>query len=123
MAKAYDRTEWRYLQQILLKLGFSSLWVDTIMKVVTSVQYYFLHGGEEFGPVIPQRGLRQGDPLSPYQFIICDEGLSARLSALQNRGRIHGAQVARRAVSISHLFFLPMMFFILQKQIQQKQMS
>ena len=70
-----------------------------------SVSYKINIGGRELGPVIPTRGLRQGDPLSPYLFIICAEGFLALLSDFEKRGRLQGCKVARGAPSISHMFF------------------
>ncbi|CAI8614534.1 unnamed protein product, partial [Vicia faba] len=50
-------------------------------------------------------GLRQGDPLSPYLFILCADVLSGMLKFEAKANRIHGIQVARKARKISHLFF------------------
>ncbi|XP_031099793.1 uncharacterized protein LOC116003991 [Ipomoea triloba] len=61
--------------------------------------------GKELGPIVPRRGLRQGDPLSPYLFILVMEGLSAMISMEIKNNGIHGIKVARGAPEVSHLFF------------------
>lgn len=58
-----------------------------------------------FGEVRPQRGLRQGDPISPYLYILCSEGLSAMLRRHEEVGLLHGCKIARGAPSVSHLLF------------------
>lgn len=105
MSKAYDRVEWDFLQAMLHKLGFSEQLIDMIMKCVSSVSYKILSGQQEIGPIVPGRGLRQGDPLSSYLFILCTEGLSALIKENERTGRIQGCKIARRAPVISHMLF------------------
>lgn len=54
---------------------------------------------------MPERGLRQGDPISPYVYIMCAEGLSAILRRNEEVGLIHGCRIARGAPTVSHLLF------------------
>nr|ABN08841.1 RNA-directed DNA polymerase (Reverse transcriptase) [Medicago truncatula] len=79
ISKAYDRLDWDYLRDIMTQMGFSSRWVSWIMLCVETVDYSVLVNGASVGPIVPGRDLRQGDPLSPYLFIICVEGLSSLL--------------------------------------------
>lgn len=90
---------------ILLKLGFHEWWVHLIMQCVCSVKYMVVHGMKEMGPIIPGRGIRQGDPLSPYLFILCAEGLSAMLRKYEAQKLIQRVKICRRAPIINHMLF------------------
>ena len=61
------------------KFGFNEVWISRVMGLVQSVAYSFLQNGTVFGDVIPRRGVRQGDPMSPYIYIMCAEGLSSMI--------------------------------------------
>jgi hypothetical protein len=90
MMKAYDRVEWDYLHGCLCKLGFTSPWVQAVMRYITSVRYAVRVNGELTDPVVPSRGIRQGDPISPYLFLLCIEGLSCLLQKKEDRGELYG---------------------------------
>lgn len=57
------------------------------------------------GPIIPRKGLRQGDPLSPYLFLLCLEGLSNVLDNAAARNQISGCRISSTALEITHLLF------------------
>ncbi|KAL5544806.1 hypothetical protein UlMin_008590 [Ulmus minor] len=87
------------------KLGFSEVWTNKIMACISLVSYSFQFNGQRVGHLIPSRGLRQGDPLSPYLFLLCGEGLSSLLHHYEQSGLIQGLRCGLRGPTISHLFF------------------
>ncbi|XP_060974205.1 uncharacterized protein LOC115695408 [Cannabis sativa] len=105
MAKAFDRVEWDFLRKVMFHLNFPVNFVSLIFKCLSSATISFSVNGVVSEPIKPTRGLRQGDPLSPYLFILCSEGLSAILSNYQRRGLLRGLAIARNAPSISYLLF------------------
>jgi hypothetical protein len=105
MHKAYDRVEWIFLENMMRKLGFAERWISLMMACVSSVRYQVRFNSEETDSFIPTRGLRQGDPLSPYLFLLCAEGLSSLLLYEEEVGGIDGVRVCRNAPSVSHLLF------------------
>lgn len=65
MRKAYDRLEWDYLQKVMTKLGFHRLWVQMIMRLISSVSFSVMFNGQKLESFKPTRGIRQEDPISP----------------------------------------------------------
>ncbi|CAM8914220.1 unnamed protein product [Rhodiola kirilowii] len=105
MNKAYDRVEWDFLENMLLRLGFEETWIHKIMICVRTVTYVVRVNDDLTETIIPSRGLRQGDPLSLYLFIICMEWLSARINKSMLERKFGGLKICRDAPNISHLFF------------------
>ncbi|GAA0148329.1 hypothetical protein LIER_07804 [Lithospermum erythrorhizon] len=85
MSKVYDRVEWCFLEAIMRKLGFSEIWINWVMCLVTSVSYSFLINGTPTGFIRPNRRIRQGDPLSPYLFLLCAEVLTCMLREAEGK--------------------------------------
>ncbi|KAL0864587.1 hypothetical protein Bca101_043705 [Brassica carinata] len=105
IAKAFDKVEWSFVNAVMRKMGFCQIWRDWIMKCITTVSYTVLINGDQSRTIIPQRGLRQGDPISPYLYIICTEGLSRLIKQSIQHKAIHGFKASRSGPPISHLLF------------------
>ncbi|KAL5569691.1 hypothetical protein UlMin_026266 [Ulmus minor] len=106
MSKAFNHVEWKFLEAVMTKMGFARPWISKIMNFISSVSFSFLLNCEVKGNIISGRGLRQGDPLSPFLFLFCSEGLSCLLNKMEENGRIHGLRFGRGTFSISHLLFV-----------------
>ena len=75
------------------------------MKCITSVTYSVIINGSTHGCIVPTRGLRQGDPLSAYLFLLCAEGFSALINEATRCQQLNGISICRGSAKISHLFF------------------
>ncbi|GAU48815.1 hypothetical protein TSUD_99870 [Trifolium subterraneum] len=105
ISKAYDKVDWGFLRGVMTKMGFTDVWIRWVMMCVSSVNYSVLMNYDRVGPISPGRGLRQGDPLSPYLFILVTECLTALIHQSVGRGDIHGVRICRGAPGVSHLLF------------------
>lgn len=105
MSKAYDRVEWNFLEVLMKKMGFDRIWIRWIMACVNSVTFSVLLNGNSHRFIRPERGIRQGDPLSPFLFILCAEALVSRLNSSVRSGYLHDIKLAERCPSVHHLLF------------------
>ena len=87
------------------KLGFLDVWIERVMSYITTPSFSILVNGRPYGNIIPFRGIRQGDPLSPYLFLLCAEGFTSLLAKAEVDGIIKGVSICRRAPKICNLPF------------------
>ena len=105
VSRAYDRVEWEFLEKIKLRIGFLVQWVNLAMLTVRTASYSIIINGEPCGYVSPSRGIKQGDPLSPYLFLFCAEGLSSLLRKAIETRHLKGLTSCQGGVRISHFLF------------------
>lgn len=96
MSKAYDRIEWKFLELVMKWMGFADKWVALMIECISSVSYSILINGEPSPTIHPTRGIRQGDPLCPYQFLFCTEGLHSLLQHATDSGQIRGVSICSK---------------------------
>lgn len=102
--KAYDSVEWPFVQQMLMELGFPYRYVQWVMICLTTVAYTANVNGEFTELFEAKKGIRQGDHISPYLFVICMEYLNRCLLDLQHNKDFHFHPRCKRLVLV-HVCF------------------
>lgn len=102
----------------MLKMGFCTSFVRLILKCVSSVRFAVKVNGELLPFFTPSRGFRQGDPISPYLFLVCAEGFSSLLKYYGGNYIDRGIRVSWRAPWINHLLFADDSLIFINAKIQ-----
>lgn len=105
MEKAFDLMEWGFLLAIMKLLGSNSKWINWIQQCISTSSFSVLQDGSPFGFIHPTRGLRQGDLLSPFLFILGSKVLSRLFLKEEQQDNLHGIKIARKSPPVSHLLF------------------
>ena len=100
--KAYDMVDWRFLCKVLEAFGFSRQWVNLIFKFISTPKISILVNGTPEGFFEISRGIRQGDPLSPFLFILMAEAFGRAVSFAYQARKISGISVTRNLPNITH---------------------
>lgn len=111
VSKAYDRLEWIFFEKMLSKYGFHELWIDRNVTCIKTVIYSFIQHGQVFSDVRPQRGIRQGDPISPHLYILCAEALNSIISRHEEVDLFHDCSIARGAPAVTHMLLADGCYF------------
>jgi hypothetical protein len=105
LAKAYDKISWEFIWRILVEIKLPNDLINIIMHSVSSVMTNVKWNGTRDEYFRPQRGIRQGDPISPYLFVLCMDKLSHLIMHAVNVGDWRGIKAGRNGPMVSHLMF------------------
>ncbi|ONI06623.1 hypothetical protein PRUPE_5G070700 [Prunus persica] len=117
-AFAYDRVEWHFLESVMIKMGFYVRWVNLVMNLVHTVPFSLVLNGVQGNTFTPTRGIRQGDPLSPYLFLIVSEVLSLMIKKACEANHLQGLKFGRSGPTLSHLLFADDALFFIRANTQ-----
>lgn len=106
LSKAYDKVSWSYLEAILEALGFAKRWIKWILALIKSTRFSILVNRAPTAQFAPTRGIRQGDPLSPFLFVILMEGLSQIIKSAKEYSLIQGLQPLASCPATTHQQFV-----------------
>ncbi|XP_071718074.1 uncharacterized protein [Rutidosis leptorrhynchoides] len=117
--KAYDSVNWDYLLFMLSSLGFGNKWCAWIKGCLFSAKTSVLVNGSPTREFPIKRGLRQGDPLSPFLFIMVMEGLHLALQRAMETNFIRGVKIGRERIHISHFIYADDVIILSEWNIQE----
>lgn len=103
--KAYDRLKWSFIRDTLNEMNFPLRMVEVIMECISSPTMSVLWNGERTTAFTPTRGIRQGDPLSPYLFVLCMERLNHIIEEAIIQKHWKPINASRGGPLLSNLFF------------------
>ncbi|GKD10960.1 RNA-directed DNA polymerase, eukaryota, reverse transcriptase zinc-binding domain protein [Tanacetum coccineum] len=102
--KAYDSVRWCYLDDVLKKFGFSDKWCGWIRSCLYSSEGSVIVNGSPTKEFQFHRGLKQGDPLSPFLFLLIMESLHISVQRVVDAGMFRGINIGP-SLQLSHLFY------------------
>ncbi|GKV40773.1 hypothetical protein SLEP1_g48376 [Rubroshorea leprosula] len=103
--KAFDKVSWDFLDYMMSRMGFCDIWRKWIKECLSSSTVSVLVNGSATKEFKVSKGLRQGDPLSPFLFLIVAEGLNGIINSAVSKSLFNGVQVGSSNITISHLQF------------------
>lgn len=106
LQKAYDKLHWEFIKDTLKQAKFLLPFINLIMAYISFVSMQILYNGNPMDTFWPSRGNRQGDPISPYLFVLCIEKLAHSINDRVESKEWHPLKINRYGPSISHLFFV-----------------
>lgn len=101
--KAFDSLNWSYLDSVLEQMNFGQIWRSWIQGCLKSAMISVLVNGSPTTQFRMERGVRQGDPLAPFLFIIAAEGLHRAIETAKEQNLFSGIQLSNGGPVISHL--------------------
>lgn len=101
LQKAYNKISWDFHEDVLVEMGFPAQWVRLILQCVTTTSFRIQINGELSTNFKPQAGLKQGDLISPYLFILCMNVLSGILMKRHDDGTLKGVNPHKSEISFS----------------------
>jgi len=102
LSKAYDRINWQYLKKVLESFGFNNRWINWVYSLITTPNFSILVSGTPSETFNASRGIRQGDPLSPFLFIMAAEGLGRYIKKDLEANKIKGLRLWGNKLPITH---------------------
>ena len=105
LEKAFDKLEWSFIKDMLIRFNLPRKLIDLIMSYISLVSTSLLFNGGALEPFLPTRGIRQGDPLSPYIFIMCMDYLGQLIQEMCEDKSWIPVKASQRGSAFSHLFF------------------
>ncbi|GKU94281.1 hypothetical protein SLEP1_g7800 [Rubroshorea leprosula] len=103
--KAYDKVCWEFLDYMMTRMGFCATWRKWIQECLESSSVSILVNGSPTNQFPVNKGIRQGDPLSPFLFLIVAEGLNGLVASTVEKGRYKGVEIGSGDVMVTHLQF------------------